>query len=298
VLRKLFAYGHAELAGNLLSEAINLDERVDVLDGLWLIDDLVSAGRPDLIERLAALGLPAARIQLDKQRVAAADDLDTLADEGVPGAQEERAKRLLAAADETRLRELAAGGDRPAQRQLAELMIGQGRPEDGVQLLHDLLRRDGGGRLDAATDIGPRLVEVLVELGDEEALRDLTDEGLFGVQQPLADYWFDQDDAEQLRRLAVSPDGYIRRRFVTVLERQGRYEEVEEMADRSAAAHKAAGRQRVAEADFPELLRLVVLGEYAAERAVRDLIEQQPERADLCNLARYGLCPDGTIATS
>ncbi|WP_229403326.1 hypothetical protein [Micromonospora okii] len=297
VLRDLFAHGHAELASGLLSDMLDRGKRSDLADEAGLVDDLEMARRLDLIERLAATGLSAARVKVDRQRVKATDDLDALIVEGVPGAREERAKRLLAAGDEPGLRTLAADGDRPARRQLAELLIARGRPADGARLLRDLLHSDGGSSIAAALDIGPRLVSVLVELGDEKTLRQLTDDGVSGVRRPLADYWLDREDADQLRRLAVSPDGYLRRRLVTLLERQGRYEEVEEMAEHSNAAHKAASRRRVTDADLPNLLQLVVLGEHGADRAVRKLIETQPDRAELRDLARYGLRPDGTIAT-
>lgn len=300
-IHQVFQAGNPGRACALVEAALEARTEPDALDAPQIVDHLEQAHRRDLVARLAATGHRPAIQFLDSERVENCDEteLAALVDSGTAGAREERARRLLDAQDETVLRRLADQGDWHAQRQLAELLAARGELGEAIRLLGDLASSEDrdGPPFGAAEDVGPRLVELIVQTGDETALAALVEDCVPGTRRPLAAHWHRTGRLDELRRLAQSPDGFVRRRLVDLLDRADRQSELAVLARRSSAAHKHVGKRRVDNADLPELLRLVVTGDSFARRALHKLIDEPAGRIDVTVIRHHGLRPDGTVAS-
>ncbi|WP_327580661.1 hypothetical protein OHA25_31985 [Nonomuraea sp. NBC_00507] len=160
--------------------------------------------------------------------------------------------RLLYRYAEPLLQNAADGGNKHAALLLADLLLRQGRTEEGLTLLRAqvdagdlyaqirlvdwLVEQSGVEELRARADAGDeyavdRLVDLLVEQGREEELRAWANAGERHVLRRLVDLLVEQGREEELRAWANAGEHYAHRRLVDLLKEQGREEDLHARAN-------------------------------------------------------------------
>jgi hypothetical protein len=294
---------------DLLDQRGDLDQAQQILRVRADAGDRGAALRlADLLARRGDLGqaLQILRVRADAGDGPAALRLaDLLADHG----------------DLDELRARANAGDWGAALRLADLLAGRGDLDQALQILR--VRADAGDE-----DAGERLADLLAGRGDLDELRARADAGDWPAALRLADLLVgrsDLDGAERvLRAAADAGDEDAGERLAGLLAGRGDLDELRARADAGdwPAALRLAGlladldelRARADAGDVFAALRLAELlaergdveglraradsgDDDAAERLVR-LLSKQARGDEAERLRRFGLNPDGSIASA
>jgi hypothetical protein len=256
------------------------------------------------------------------------DGLRARADAGDWDAAWELAKLLTKRGDLDGLRARADAGDRVAASRLADLLAERGDLDEAEQVLRALAGAGDGhaalqlawrlakrGDLDGAaqvlrapTDAGDeaaarRLVDLLAERGDLDGLRARADAGYWPAAWKLADLLAERGDLDGLRARAGAEDKAAADRLAELLAERGDLDEAEQVLRSSADAGNWSAASRLAEllaerGDLDGLQTRVGAGDVYAAKQLPDLLIEQGRREEAERLHRFGLNPDGSIAST
>ena len=248
----------AELAG-LQAERAERDDLHEALQILRAQDDALRLAWQGDLEELRARADAGDGAATELDERDDPEELRARADAG-DGAATELAER----GDLDELRARADAGDGAAATELAGLLANRGEQDEAVQILR--ARADAGDK-----EAAQLLVGMLVVLGDREKLRDWADTGDEFAVVVLAGMLRAQGDVEELRARADAGDGAAASQLLGLLTDRG---DLDELGARAVAGDKEA-----------------------AWYLARLLIEQgRGEEAE--RLRRFGLHPDGSIASA
>ena len=194
------------------------------------------------------------------------------------------------------LRDRADAGDETAAVALADLLI----EHDDLQKAEQVLRphADAGAGIAAA-----RLADLLEDRGDLDGLRERADAGDGVAAEQLADLLAERGDLEeaeqQWRARADVGDGASAERLAELLAARGDLSGLRERADAgdTAAAWELA-RLLADREDLDGLLGRVAAGDTAAAEPLINLLTRQDRGEEAERLRRFGLNPDGSIASA
>jgi len=251
------------------------------------------------------------------------DGLRARADAGDRYAARQLAELLKERGDLDGLRARADAGDRYAARRLAELLKERGDLDGAADVLRVLA--DAGDR-----DAARQLAVLLKERGDLDELRARADAGDEYAAWRLALLLEEREDldgaADVLRVLADAGDGYAARQLAVLLKERGDLDglraradagdgeaagrlavllkergDLDELRARADAGDRDAARQLAdllkERGDLDELRARADAGDRDAARHLADLLTQQGRGEEADRLRRYGLNPDGSIAS-
>ena len=192
------------------------------------------------------------------------DGLRTRADAGDKAAAWRLAELLADRGDLDGLRARADAGDECAARRLADLLAGLGDLDGAAQILR--ARADGGGVSEAL-----RLAGLLADRGDLDGLRTRADAGDVFAAMGLAELLADRGDLDGLRARADANDRNARGRLAEFLAERG---------------------------DLDGLRARAVVGDLDAAQRLTNLLIEQGRDQEAQQLYRFGLNPDGSIASA
>jgi thioredoxin-like negative regulator of GroEL len=229
--------------------------------------------------------------------------------------------------DMEKLRTRAYAGDRPAAIWLADLLAGQGEVKEAAQLLRagaDAGDPQAAGRLAellaeqsavakvvqllrAGADVGDWpaaiwLANLLAGQGElEEALQLLragADAGDWGAAVELAKLLAQQGDVEELRARADTDDLPAAIRLAGLLVKRGDVEELRAWADtRDPTAASALAELLAERGEVGEVRARAYAGDWHAGRGLADALDRADRADDAERVRRFGLNPDGSIAS-
>jgi len=217
------------------------------------------------------------------------------ADAGDGIAIQELAGLLAERGDLEGLRARADAGDEVAALKLADLLIERGDLDGAVQVLR--ARADAGDEYAAR-----RLADLLIERGDldgaVQVLRAGADAGDEYAAQDLAGLLAERGDLEGLRARADAGDGRAAVRLADLLAERG---DLEGLRARAATGDEYPAR-RLADllrerGDLEGLRARAATGDEHAARLLPRLLTRQGRGEEAERLRRFGLNPDGSIAS-
>jgi tetratricopeptide repeat protein len=294
LVEDLIDAGLADRAVPLIHSALDTAQLPDPVSGSGLTGKLASiTGGVELLHLLAERGFGPADYAIRRLAVQNADDdeLDRL--EG-DEAREERARRLAEAGCESKLRRLSDQGDHLAGLHLALLLEKKGRIAEAIAVLRPLADAAAAAPFGALRREPAKLVALLEEAGQHEALHELVLSNQLAYGRPLADWCYRNNRRSDLEHLAgVTGDKYVRRRLAWLLRDNGDHAALEELATRSGAAHRELIDSLVGDDNVHELYRRVLLSDGYARRVLKRLIEDGDRRIPTATLRSNGLTPSG-----
>jgi hypothetical protein len=206
-------------------------------------------------------------------------------------------------------RRLAATGQYEEMKQAVEVLRTQAPREDLAEHMADLLADllVSGGDLDglrarAAAGDGPaarRLAALLAEQEDIDGLQALAQAGNQWADQPLVKLLTDRGDMDGLREQSKAGSLSAMFALTDLLGRRGDIDELRAQADAgdwNAAGHLAG--LLTGQGDLSELLARTRKGDNIAARQVPGLLAKLDRDEDAERVCRFGLAPDGSIASS
>jgi hypothetical protein len=225
----------------------------------------------------------------------AAQILRAPADAGDERAAERLADLLAERGDLDQLRTRADARDQKAAERLAGLLAERGDL--------DQLRTRADARDVWAGDRDPwaagRLADLLAERGDLDQLRARADARDYWAAERLADLLAKRGDLDQLRARADAGDEAAAERLAGLLAERGDLDQLRARAD--AGEEKAAWRlaDLLAErGDLDQLRARADARDYRAEERLAGLLIKQGRGEEAERLRRFGLHPDGSIASA
>ena len=291
---ELIGAGLVERAASLIHSALDNDELPDPVYGLGMADKLAEAeDGAEVLGLLASRGFgPAEHASAALSRRARTDDeLERRDDED---AREERARRLAEAGDESELRRLSDPGDHLAGLHLALLLEKQGRTAEAIAILRPIADAAAAAPLGAVRREPTELVGLLERAGEHQVLHELVLSNQLAYSRPLAGWCYRNNRRPDLEHLArVTGDKYVRRRLAWLLRDNGDHAAFEELATRSAAAHRELIDSLVGAGNAQDLYHRVLLGDRYARRVLKRLIEDADRRIPAEVLRSHGLTPSG-----
>jgi hypothetical protein len=212
------------------------------------------------------------------------DELRTRADAG-DGAAAARIARLLAErGDLDELRGRAGAGDQNAAARLAGLLAERGD-------LDELRARADAGNWNAAAE----LARLLAERGDLDELRARADAGDGAAARWLAGLLAERGDLDELRGRADAGDWFA----AVQLAERGDLNKLRARADAGdGAAARWLARLLAERGDLDELRARAVVGDDQAAPLLAELLIKQGRIEEAERLHRFGLYPDGSIASA
>lgn len=289
--------GLVDQALTVVRAAVEAGRLSDVSD-LGLVDRLATvSGGAELLQLMAEHGSRPAEIAY--RRVTASNaDQDELRQRDDRAAREELARRLAEGGRESELRRMADAGDQAARWGLTLLLEKEGRIEEAIEIL----RRGADSTAEASLDVlhreASRLVMLLEETGQHDALHALVLRNRSPIYgRPLADWAYRNKRRADLEHLASGVGGqYIRKRLAWLLRDTGDDVAFAELATRSRAGYREWVNSLADRGEIRELYRRVVLGEGYARRTLKRLIETHDPRIPADTLRSSGLTPTGDPA--
>ena len=291
----------------LLAERGYLDEATQILRAS------ADAGDPDAAMPLA--GLLAWRGDLDELRARA--------DAGDGSAAERLADLLKERGDLEELRTRADAGDGYCAWELAGLLAEHGDLDEAIQVMRAradageeraamdlawlLAKRGGLDELRTRADAGDgpaasQLIGLLAKRGDLDELRTRADAGDGPAAGPLADLLKERGDLDELRTRADAGDGPAAGRLADLLKERGGPDEATEILRARADAGDGDAASQLAwllawRGHLDELRARTDAGDGDAAGQLDGLLIRQGRREEAERLRRFGLNPDGSIAS-
>lgn len=294
LMKELLSAGLTDQAASLIHSALDHNELPDPLYGLGLADKLekIEEGA-ELLRVLASKGFGPAEYVFRRLTAQNADN-DELERRDDEHAREERARRLAEAGNESELCRLTDRGDHIAGLHLARLLEEQGRTTQAIAVLRPLADAAAVTPLGALRREPAELVALLEMAGQHEALHELVLSNQLAYSRPLAGWCYRNNRRPDLEHLArVTGDKYVRRRLAWLLRDNGDHAAFEELATRSAAAHRELIDSLVGAGNAQDLYHRVLLGDRYARRVLKRLIEDADRRIPAEVLRSHGLTPSG-----
>jgi hypothetical protein len=273
--------GHAAVRlADLLAIRGDLDEAVQILraqaeDGnsaaaRRLADLLAERGDLDGLQARADAGDQDAAQMLARllPEPGDVDGLRARADAGDQAAARRLAGLLAEGGDLDGLRARADAGDEDAAQVLVGLLTERGDLDEAVQILRAQAEAGDGH---AAVRLAELLADLLAERGDVDGLRARADAGDQAAVERLADLLVERGDLDELRARADHGDQRAARRLTWLLAERG---------------------------DVDGLRARAEIGDQDAARMLADLLIEQGRREEAERLRRFGLNPNGSIASA
>ena len=243
------------------------------------------------------------------------DGLRTRADTGDEYAAGELARLLAKRGDLDGLRTRADTGDGRAARELAHLLAERGDLDGSKQMMRAaanvgdkyaaglLAGRDVDqlrARADTGDDFAARLLaHVLAERGDLDQLRGRADTGDGHAADWLAELLAKREDLDELRARADAGDDGAAMRLAWLLAKRGDLDQLRGRAD-TGDGHAAGELARLLaeRGDLDQLRGRTDVGDRFAADWLPELLTKQGRSEEAARLRRFGLNPDGSIASA